>query len=546
MQPTLTKTNGPDEEHVPFLGDGDAGASGKRSSRDERVNVSIRSSRWLPRLARNVSDVKRIRSRKAAVVLAVGAAILLVSFAVLGIRWHACMTSPQSTHGESGQLGHDSSSDIGNRPANGRRRPRRRFTLSDHTFLHMAWGGPDGPAVVSNIQCQQVEPLVPSSGPDLELVYSTHYDHSNTDATSDMAENLAGMVRINTEAFDDTNSPPPSEPEDDDPRRLGLYALREYLAATWPTLHEKLPLEIINRYSLLYTWEGSDPSLKPLMLAAHLDTVPVPVETLDRWTYPPFSGVIANGRVWGRGSVDCKSQVTALMDSVDTLASSDFEPRRTVILAFGHDEEISGSHGAAVIARHLESKYGRSSIELILDEGSGVVESNGYYFVNPVVSDLDWCSGNLTDLPEHMGIKKLARVIIGREEHPFAPTPGLNKEMEPILVDTLHCAAEYHSLDPSPVPFPTSAAFRVFAGTARHTLARPTEPFYVVPYRSTGNNSSKHYHGLSANVLRFSPVRNDRDFRGVHLVNENADVLDLLPAAGFFFTLIRNMDELAP
>lgn len=58
--------------------------------------------------------------------------------------------------------------------------------------------------------------------------------------------------------------------------------------------------------SYLLTWPGTDPSLRPLLFVSHLDVVPVANETLANWTYPPFSGAVAQGYVWGRGALDVK------------------------------------------------------------------------------------------------------------------------------------------------------------------------------------------------------------------------------------------------
>lgn len=61
--------------------------------------------------------------------------------------------------------------------------------------------------------------------------------------------------------------------------------VESYLKAAFPLVHSKLALTKVNTHGLLYTWQGSDPSLKPSMLMAHQDTVPVNSETLNDWTY---------------------------------------------------------------------------------------------------------------------------------------------------------------------------------------------------------------------------------------------------------------------
>ncbi len=140
----------------------------------------------------------------------------------------------------------------------------------------------------------------------------------------------------------------------------------------FPRLHSTLKREYINEYSLLYTWPGKNLELDPVLLASHLDVVPVDQTSLNEWAYPPFSGQVAEGFVWGRGTMDVKNGVIGIMEAVETLLKADFQPERTVYLAFGHDEEIGGHNGAAQIAAILKERG--VSLACVLDEGGGVVE----------------------------------------------------------------------------------------------------------------------------------------------------------------------------
>ena len=90
--------------------------------------------------------------------------------------------------------------------------------------------------------------------------------------------------------------------------------LHEMLENTYPLVHKQLKREIINKAALLYTWEGNQPELQPVLFAAHQDVVPADESTLDAWSYPPFSGEIADGFIWGRGSLDIKSQMIAVLE----------------------------------------------------------------------------------------------------------------------------------------------------------------------------------------------------------------------------------------
>lgn len=155
---------------------------------------------------------------------------------------------------------------------------------------------------------------------------------------------------------------------------------RRWFEATYPKLHRTLTREIVAGDSLLYTWAGSDPALEPVLLAAHQDVVPA--ENLERWTRPPFEGRIEDGFVWGRGTIDDKGALIAIAEAVERLIGEGFVPRRTLLLAFGHDEEVGGGRGASAIAALLASRNVRAL--LALDEGAAVVEGVLPGFTRPV------------------------------------------------------------------------------------------------------------------------------------------------------------------
>ena len=144
-----------------------------------------------------------------------------------------------------------------------------------------------------------------------------------------------------------------------------------YLQETFPKLHATLTREVLGdprAYSLLYTWTGQHPSLPPVVLMAHLDVVPVVPGTESEWEHDAFSGDIADGYVWGRGSLDDKVMVLAIMAAVEMRLAGGFQPTRTTYLAFGQDEEVMGPEGAQHIVEILQER-GVTEIALVLDEG---------------------------------------------------------------------------------------------------------------------------------------------------------------------------------
>lgn len=145
--------------------------------------------------------------------------------------------------------------------------------------------------------------------------------------------------------------------------------LREYLRAAFPSVHSQLDREIVGGQSLLYTWRGESAALKPILLMAHMDVVPADEKG---WRHPPFSGAVTEGYLWGRGAMDDKAGMLGILEAVESLLAENFRPKRTIYLAFGHDEEVGGEQGAKRIAELLR---GRGAVlEFVLDEGLNIFD----------------------------------------------------------------------------------------------------------------------------------------------------------------------------
>ncbi len=173
---------------------------------------------------------------------------------------------------------------------------------------------------------------------------------------------LSGAIRFPTISKED------AQYTDDEPFR----EFRSYLEQTYPRPHAALTRELIADRTLLYTWPGSDPTLDPVLLLAHQDVVPVDPGTEETWEQPPFSGNVVDGYVWGRGSLDNKQNLIGLLEAAGHLLEAGFQPRRTVLLAFGHDEEVGGEEGATAVARLLAERG--THLAFVFDEGGVIVE----------------------------------------------------------------------------------------------------------------------------------------------------------------------------
>ncbi|WP_427912174.1 M20 family peptidase [Ramlibacter sp. MMS24-I3-19] len=175
--------------------------------------------------------------------------------------------------------------------------------------------------------------------------------------TAAVADKLAGTIRFRTVS------------SADDPA-LNLEEFRKlhaYLEQRFPLVHQRLKREVVGGLSLLYTWQGSDPAAKPVALMAHHDVTPIAAGTEDRWQVPPFDGVVKDGYVWGRGAWDDKGNLVAQLEAVEMLLASGFQPRQTVYIVSGADEEVAGLRGAAQVVKLLQERKVR--LDFVIDEG---------------------------------------------------------------------------------------------------------------------------------------------------------------------------------
>lgn len=157
-----------------------------------------------------------------------------------------------------------------------------------------------------------------------------------------------------------------------------------WLPTAFPGVHRVMSRRLLNERTPLYVWTGSDSSLKSVLFGAHYDVVPVQQETLGQWTHQPFTGAITKDYVWGRGALDNKGSLVALLEAAERLVASGFAPKRTLYFSLGHDEELGGENGAGAVAALLEQE----GVELawVLDEGSFVLDGIIKGLERPVAS----------------------------------------------------------------------------------------------------------------------------------------------------------------
>lgn len=166
------------------------------------------------------------------------------------------------------------------------------------------------------------------------------------------AKTLSRMVRYETVSVAEQN---------DAEKFRGFHQL---LCELFPSVHANLEKIEIDG-NLLFHWKGRA-SAKPLVLMSHQDVVPAEGE----WIYPPFSGKIADGKVWGRGSADTKCSLFALLQATEELLAEGFVPQQDIYLSSSCTEEWAGD-GCPKLVAELERR--KVKPYLVCDEGGGII-----------------------------------------------------------------------------------------------------------------------------------------------------------------------------
>jgi carboxypeptidase PM20D1 len=176
------------------------------------------------------------------------------------------------------------------------------------------------------------------------------------------AERLSRALQFQTISYRDPADLDPSEFE-------GFIS---FLEASYPRMHDQLEWERVNTYTVLYRWIGQNLDLEPGLIMGHYDVVPVEETTLTAWTYPPYSGAIEKGFIWGRGAIDDKSGTVSQFEAVEQLLERGYQPERTLYIVANHDEESGGEQGAGQVANLLKDRG--ISLAFLVDEGLPLAE----------------------------------------------------------------------------------------------------------------------------------------------------------------------------
>ncbi|XP_045697411.1 N-fatty-acyl-amino acid synthase/hydrolase PM20D1 isoform X1 [Phyllostomus hastatus] len=277
-----------------------------------------------------------------------------------------------------------------------------------------------------------------------------------------MKETLKGAIQIPTVSFR------PGEFN-----RTALAEFGEYMYKAFPTVFRTsfIQHEVVGEYSHLLTVRGSDPRLQPYMLLSHIDVVPAPDQG---WEVPPFSGLERDGFIYGRGTLDNKNAVMAILQALELLLIRNYIPRRSFYIALGHDEEVLGAGGAQKISALLQARG--VQLAFIVDEGGFILDDLVPSFTKPfamvsvsekgaltLMLQVNMTPGHSAAPPKETSIGILAAAVSRLEQTPMPNMFGSG----PLAMTLQQLASEF--------PFPTNIVMNnlwLFGPFVRRALER--------------------------------------------------------------------------
>lgn len=329
--------------------------------------------------------------------------------------------------------------------------------------------------------------------------------------TEKYVENLAGLVRKETVSVFERRPSPEKFRE-----------FHELLKETFPDISGACEWEDFEG-SLLLKWKGRENKKLPVMFMNHHDVVEAP----GKWEHEPFSADVAEGRLWGRGTLDTKGGLWAMLQAADELAAEGFVPERDVYFGSSCTEETTG-RGARMIAEALEKRNIR--FEMIFDEGGMILHE-----------PIDGVKGTFGMVG--MGEKGNCIIrFIARSAGGHASTPGKNtplvrlgafmaevdrkcpfkSEISPVIKEMLKRFAPYmgaaglvtghagalEGLLKAVMPGLSPAAGAMLKTTLAFTMAQASEGRNVLPQTAwvVGDMRFSHHQGEKASLMALKPI----------------------------------------
>lgn len=205
-----------------------------------------------------------------------------------------------------------------------------------------------------------------------------------------------------------------------------------FLDRSYPNINRVCKKEIINGYCPIYIWESKEKQNKPILLLGHYDVVPVEKSSESEWEEEPFSGMIKDDYIWGRGTLDDKNQVIAVMEAVEHMIKNNYKPKRDIYMVFGFDEEVGGRRGAEKAAEVFKERA--IEFECVIDEGGSVITDMMEGLTAPaaligiaekgstnIKITVPGQGGHSSMPPDSTAIGTLAKIVSNVEKNPMKP-----------------------------------------------------------------------------------------------------------------------------
>ncbi len=337
------------------------------------------------------------------------------------------------------------------------------------------------------------------------------------------------------------------------------YKFREFhyvLKELFPTFFRTVKIEEFDG-SLLMKWEGTDESLEPVLFMNHQDVV----DAEGTWKHEPFSGDIADGRVWGRGTLDDKGGLFGMLQGAEELMVSGFQPKRDIYFVSTCSEETDGS-GAATIAQVMEERG--LHFYMILDEGGMILYdpiggADGHFAMIGVGEksciDLKFIAKSKGGHASTPG-KDTPLVRLGKFMAAVENSNIFDVEISPVMIEMLKRFAPYmkglikfacghpnlfKGILKRVIPGISSAAGAMMKTTVAFTMAKGSNSSNVLPERAwiKADMRCSHHQGIKKSIRAITELAKKYDietevtYRGkeTSMSDYNSDSFKLLEAA---------------